>query len=188
MKLLQSFLLTTSFILSPLVWAGAEQHDIDPVHSNVSFQVRHFVSKLPGSFAKFSGRIDYVPENPSQSTVEASVDVKSVNTNNAKRDDHLRGVDFFNVTKYPLAEFKSKSWVKTAENQFDVLGDLTINEITKSVLFKVSYLGAQTTANKTVAGWSATATISRKDFGVSYGAGAIGDEVILNLELQTVIK
>jgi len=192
MHLIKSILLISSFALTATVWGAEavkpERHDIDPVHSSVTFQVRHLVSKLPGNFSEFSGFINFVPSNINESKVSAKVKVNTVSTNNAKRDAHLNNPDFFATAQYPDATFESTSWKQVAENKYEVIGDLTIRGATRQTTFQVTHAGTQVTPEKTVGGWSAIAGIKRSDFGIDYGSGMIGDDVTITIELETIVK
>jgi polyisoprenoid-binding protein YceI len=172
--------------------AAVETYTIDPVHSSVAFSIRHFVSKVPGSFTKFSGTIVVDRANLEKSSVEAIIDVASISTANEKRDGHLKTPDFFDTAKFGTATFKSKSWKKTGEDSFDVTGDLTIHGVTKEIVLKTKLLafgpgmqGAQ------LSGWEATATINKADFGVNGPAmlgKALGDDVTLNISIEADLK
>src|SRR5437763_13495528 len=98
--------------------AAADVYTIDPVHSNVGFSIRHFVSKVSGKFSKFTGTVTVDRDNPQNSRAEASIDVASINTDNEKRDNHLRSADFFDAAKYPKITFKSTSWKATGKDTF----------------------------------------------------------------------
>src|ERR1035437_2848495 len=120
--------------------AAVETYAIDPVHSSVGFSIRHFVSKVPGTFTKFSGTITVDRANLEKSSVEATIDVGSVNTANEKRDGHLKSPDFFDTAKFGTATFKSKSWKKTGEDSYDITGDLTLHGVTKEIVLKTKLL------------------------------------------------
>jgi polyisoprenoid-binding protein YceI len=172
--------------------AAVETYTIDPVHSSVAFSIRHFVSKVPGSFTKFSGTITVDRANLEKSSVEATIDVASVSTANEKRDAHLKSPDFFDTAKFGTATFKSKSWKKTGEDSFDITGDLTLHGVTKEIVLKTKLLafgpgmqGAQ------LSGWEATATLNKTDFGVngpSMLGKALGDEVTLTIGIEADLK
>ena len=172
--------------------AAVETYVIDPVHSSVGFSVRHFVSKVPGTFSKFSGTIVVDRANLEKSTVEATIDVASISTANEKRDGHLKSPDFFDTAKFGTATFKSKSWKKTGEDSFDITGDFTLHGVTKEIVLKTKLLafgpgmqGAQ------LSGWEATAVINKADFGVTGPAmlgKALGDEVTLTIAIEADLK
>jgi len=165
--------------------AAADKWKIDPVHSSVGFTVRHFVSKVPGNFARFEGTIVFDKANPTASTVEATIQSTSVTTNNEKRDAHLGSGDFFLTEKFPALKFKSKSWTKTGEDTYGIVGDLTIKDITKEVTLATKLLGVGLGAGgKTISGWEATTKIDRRDFGITYGPAVVGNDVDILINIQ----
>lgn len=172
--------------------AAVETYAIDPVHSSVAFSVRHFVSKVPGKFSKFSGTITVDRDNLEKSSVEASIDVGAINTDNEKRDNHLRSADFFDAGTFPKISFKSKTWKKTGADTFDVIGDLTIKDVTKEVVLKTKLLGFGAGMPGTqLSGWEATTTINKAEFNVKDPAmldAALGDEVAILLNIEAGLK
>lgn len=172
--------------------AAVETYKIDPVHSSVGFNIRHFVSKVPGTFTKFSGTITVDRDNLEKSSVEATVEVTSVNTANEKRDAHLQSPDFFDTAKFATATFKSKAWKKTGEDTFDVTGDLTLHGVTKEVVLKTKLLGfGEGMKGAKLSGWEITAVINKADFGVSGPAmlgKALGNEVTLNIGIEAGLQ
>src|SRR4051812_37955074 len=175
-------------VLSALVssaHASVETYKIQTAHSSINFGVRRFFTKIPGSFARFEGTVVVDRENPEKSSTEANIEVSSVNTNDSKRDAHLQTGDFLLSEKFPAIHFKSKSWTKTGVDTYDVAGDLTIKDITKPVVLKTKVLGFGTGARGAqIAGFEASTTINRTDFGITYGKPAIADEVevLINIE------
>ena len=178
--------LASLFTLAAAVQAAPEAFKIDTTHSSVGFSIRHFFSKVPGSFAKFEGVINYDSANPEGSSVEATVDVTTVDTQSQKRDDHLRSKDFFTVEQFPTASFKSKSWKKTGENTYDVTGDLTIKGATKETVLHVTLLGMGPgmKPGSTLSGWEAKTTIKRADFGITGFDKVLGDTVDLTMNIE----
>ena len=178
--------------LAASVRADVETYAIDPVHSSVGFSIRHFFSKVPGSFTKFSGTITADRANLENSTVEATIDIGSVSTANAQRDTHLKTPDFFDVAKFPTMAFKSKAWKKTGDDTFDVTGDLTIKDVTKEVVLKVHLLGFGPGARGAMlSGWEATTTLNKADFGVNGPAALgkmLGDEVAITIGVEADLK
>jgi polyisoprenoid-binding protein YceI len=166
---------------------------IDAVHSDVSFSVRHMmVSKVKGRFGSFSGTI-VTAENPLESKVTAEIDATSIDTNQGQRDAHIKSADFFEVEKYPTITFTSTS-VAPAGDDFIVQGDLTIKGNTKSVPLKLELNGFGPDAyGGTRAGFTATTEISRKEFGVDIdmpmdgGGVVVGDKVTITLEIEAVL-
>jgi polyisoprenoid-binding protein YceI len=110
--------------------AAIETYNIDPVHSSVGFTIRHLVGKVPGRFTQFSGAITVDRDNLENSSVSAVILVGSVDTDNDKRNGHLKTADFFDAATYSTITFKSTSWKKTGEGAFDVTGDLNIINVT----------------------------------------------------------
>ena len=169
---------------------------IDPVHSEVSFVVRHMmVSKVRGRFDKFEGTI-VTAEDPLASSVTAAVDLSSINTGQEQRDAHIRSADFFEVEKYPQMTFVSTG-VKSGEEGFILEGDLTLKGITKPVAFNLEVNGIGPDAyGGTRIGFSAESQIGRSDFGVSFngpipgvpGGAVVSENVTINLEIEGVLQ
>lgn len=163
---------------------------IDPTHSEVAFSVRHLmISKVKGTFERFTATFT-TGENPLDSTVEATAEVASVNTNEPNRDGHLRTGDFFEAEQYPQIHFVSTS-VRPNGDDFLVDGDLTIKGTTKPVTFEVEFGGFGTDPyGNYKAGLTAKTTIDRTDFGLTYNAALetggvlIGEKVTITLDLQ----
>jgi polyisoprenoid-binding protein YceI len=167
---------------------------IDPSHSEVGFSVRHLmVSKVKGTFETFGGTIT-VGADPLQSSVEADVDLSSINTRDANRDNHLRSADFFEVETHPTLTFRSTA-VKPNGDDFVVLGDLTIKGTTLPVELDLEFNGTHPDPwGGTRAGFSAETEISRKQFGVDFevpmdGPGVVvGDKIKVYLEVEAVLQ
>lgn len=172
--------------------AAVETYVIDPVHSAVGFNIRHFVAKVPGKFNEFSGTIAVDRANLENSSVEATIQTASVDTADQKRDAHLRDPDFFEVEKFPTMTFKSKSWRKTGEDTFDVVGDLTIKGITKEVVLKTTLLGfGEGMQGAQLSGWEATTTVEKSDFalkGPAILSAALGDKVTITINVEAALK
>ncbi len=166
---------------------------IDPTHSEVQFKVKHLViSTVTGTFNSFEGALTSESEDFSDAKINFSIDAKSIDTNQAQRDGHLQSADFFDVEKYPKINFASTSFKKKGE-QYKLTGNLTIKDVTKSVELDVEYGGSATDPyGNHKAGFEIAGKISRKDFGLTWGAvteaGAIvvGDEIKLNINVQVV--
>jgi len=177
---------------APSVWAQAVQYEIDPVHSSAQFSVRHLmVSNVRGEFAKVTGTVVYDPKNLKASSVEAVIDATTINTHEPKRDAHLKSPDFFDVAKYPTLTFKSKKLQEAGKGKLRVTGDLTIHGATREVVLEVEGPSPEVRIGKNVkSGASASTTISRKDFGLTWnraleaGGWVVGDEVKITLEIE----
>jgi polyisoprenoid-binding protein YceI len=168
--------------------------DIDPVHSDVSFAVRHMmVSKVRGRFATFSGAI-VTGGDVTDSSVVASIDPASIDTGNEQRDADLRSARFFDVQNHPVWTFRSTS-VRTDGNGFLVDGELTIKGVTRSVplALEVNGIGPDT-GGGTRAGFSASTTIDRNDFGVDInlpldgGGVVVADKVQITLDIEAILR
>ena len=169
--------------------AAVETYAIDSVHSSVGFSIRHFVSKVPGSFTKFSGTIVVDHDNLEHSAVEATIDIGSVSTANEKRDTHLRSPDFFDAAKFGTMNFKSKTWKKTGADAFDVTGDLTLHGVTKEVVLKVKLLGfGPGMGGAMLSGWEASTTLQRADFGIAGFKGMLGDDVGVTIGIEAGLR
>ena len=173
--------------------AEVETYNIDPMHSSAGFTLRHVLSKFSSSFTKVTGTITVDRENLEKSNVTASISVTALNTDSEKRDNHIKGPDFFDVAKFPAMTFKSTSWKKTGENTFDVTGDLTIKDVTKPVVLKTTLLGfgAGMGPGSFLSGWAATTTIKKSEFnmaGPAMLAKALGDDVAIVLNVEAVYK
>jgi polyisoprenoid-binding protein YceI len=170
--------------------------DIDPVHSEVAFTIRHMaVSKVRGRFDKFEGVL-VTGEDPLSSTVTATIDATSINTNNEQRDGHIKSADFFAVETHPHLTFTSTG-ITDEGGELSLHGDLTIRGVTRPVTFslEINGFGPDPTGG-TRAGFSATAEINRQDFGVTWsatvpgvpGALVVSDKVSINLEIEAVLQ
>jgi polyisoprenoid-binding protein YceI len=172
--------------------AAVETYAIDPVHSSVGFSIRHIFSKVPGSFTKFSGTIVVDRDNLENSKVSAVIEVGSINTASDKRDSDLKAPSFFDAAKYATITFTSKSWKKTGDSTYDVTGDLTIKDVTKEVVLKVSSLGfGPGMMGKPVSGWEADVTLDRNDYGVtgpSMLGKALGNDVAVSISVEADLK
>ena len=185
-------LLAAACGLANAAQAAVETYVIDPVHSSVEFKIRHIVGKVPGAFTKFSGTIVVDRDNLENSSVEATIDVASINTFNDNRDKDLKSPGYFDVAKYATMTFKSTSWKKTGDASFDVTGDLTIHGVTKEVVLKVDSLGfGPGMQGAQLSGWDASTTINRADFGVTGPPPAdamLGKDVAITITVEAKLK
>ena len=157
---------------------------IDPVHSDVSFTVRHLgVSKVRGQFRSFEGQI-VTAENPLESAVTATIDASSIDTRNEQRDAHVRNEDFLDVATFPELSFASTG-MRVDGDDFLLDGDLTLHGVTKPVTLELEINGfADGLDGNPVVGFSATTEISRKEFGMSGAQGVVGDKIKILLEIE----
>ena len=174
---------------SPVLTAETTEWDVDPSHSGIYFNVRHLgIVDVHGIFGKCSGTVMLDDQDVSKSTVNATVDVSSVETGVDARDKHLETPDFFDVMKFPALTFQSTRVWKTESGGLKMTGNLTIHGVTKEVTFDVTGPTAPITAMKaTRRGVSATAKIDRKDFGMSFD-DTVGADIVIDLEIDLIKK
>lgn len=190
---MRQFLILVSVFVAVAV--QAEIYDIDSEHSEVGFRVKHLVGKVPGRFTKFSGTIDFTPGKPKTWKVDAAIDPASINTDNEKRDNHLRSADFFDVAKYPAMTFKSTKITIDKSELIKLYGELTMHGVTKPVVLNLEIGGTITDPwGNQKAGFSAKGEINRKDFGIVWnktldsGGLILGDDITVNIELEAQVK
>ncbi len=166
-------------------------YNVDKVHSEVGFRVRHFVSKVSGRFDDFSGTISVVPGKPAASSVEFAIRTASINTANTGRDNHLRSADFFDAEKNPEITFKSTKIVPVDADTFNVTGIFTMHGTAKELTIPVDFGGTVTDARGTEkAGFSLATKLNRKDYGIVWnqtldsGSMVLGDEVEITVNIE----
>ncbi len=168
--------------------AAMETFRIDPEHTNIGFKVRHFFSKVPGRFNKFEGQIRLDRENLAKgSSVEITIDAASIDTNDEKRDQHLRSADFFDVANHPKLTFKSTKVRQAGDNKLKVDGNLTIRGVTRPVTLDVDVLGFGKGYGFR-GGFEANTTINRKDFGVAWNDIVEGGGYVLGNDVEIVLN
>jgi len=188
-----SILLSLVLIASLGMYAQKTTYGFDKAHTNVRFSIAHMViSEVDGNFSDFDGKVVTSKEDFSDADISFKINVKSINTDDAKRDEHLRSPDFFDVANNPEITFESKSMEKISEKEYKLTGDLSMNGKTKSVTLDVKYGGTIVDPwGNTKAGFKITGTINRLDWGLKYnsvmdsGGLLIGEEVdiVCNVEL-----
>ncbi len=164
---------------------------LDRAHSRIKFTVKHMmISEVEGSFKDFNIIFKSSKDDFSDATVEATIKTASIDTDNERRDNHLRSDDFFNAEKYPEIKFQSERLEKVGENRYKIYGDLTIRDVTKKVAFDAEYTGSVTTNRGKVSGWKATLTLNRFDYGLKWnqaietGGLVAGENVHVTLLLE----
>ena len=170
--------------------ALAQTWDIDSTHSQATFAVRHLmVATVRGEFGKMSGTVQYDGKDLSTLKANATIDVASVSTREQKRDDHLRSADFFDAAQYPTITFVSKRVQPVGAGKFKLIGDLTMKGVTKEVTLDVEgpTPPVKGSRGETRVGATATTTINRKDFGVSWNRALDGGGVVVSDEVQVTI-
>lgn len=165
---------------------------VDPTHSAIEFSVKHMmIAKVKGSFNKFEASILANPSDLTTAEIDFAVDVASIDTRNADRDNHLRSADFFDVEKNPTLTFKSTKIVKTDEDEYDVTGDVTLNGVTQEETFNITFEGqGKDPWGNEKAGFSGKGKVKRSDYGLTYNAALetggvlIGDQITLTIEIE----
>jgi polyisoprenoid-binding protein YceI len=190
----------TGTLLSTEAPSKVDKHtiwQIDPHHSFVEFAVKHMMfTTVKGRFTGIDGTINCADEgDPTQATVEATIEADTIDTGDEDRDNHLRSPDFLDAGKYATITFKSKRIERRGEDQYRMIGDLTIKEVTREVVLQMTYNGrGKNPFGKEVAGFTAETTINRKDYGLKWnvaletGGMLVGDRVDILIEIQAVKK
>jgi polyisoprenoid-binding protein YceI len=186
----------TRFVASlilPVVLSSAalanETYKFDQSHSTIGFNVHQFLGTTNGRFTKFNGEIDIDREHPEKSSVSAKIDVRSIDTRIQKRDDHLRSAEFFDVAKFPEITFKSRSVKQTGPQSGDILGDLTMHDVTKSITLHLKLLSPLSNDMKQTRWAITTEPLKRSEFNLMFSQGAeavsgISQTVAINIEVE----
>ena len=190
--MLKRLLVLTIVFAFSATGSQAADWEIDVAHSSIGFSVSHLViSKVKGSFHDYSATINFEADKLESGTVEMTVQIGSIDTDDAKRDEHLKSPDFFDAAGFPSMTFISKSVHDIDGNKFKITGDLTIRGTTREVVFDAEFRGVVNDPwGNTKAGFSATSEINRQDFGVKWnksldaGGVVVGDDVTIELELE----
>jgi polyisoprenoid-binding protein YceI len=176
----------------PALAQGTTSWEIDPAHSNAQFTVRHLgISNVQGEFTKIAGSIVLNEQDPTKSSVTATVDMASVDTRNGGRDGDLKSANFFDVAKFPEMTFKSKSISRGADGKLQMTGDLSLHGVTKEVTFAID---GPSDAIKDPwgnmrRGASASAKIHRSDFGITkYPSTMVGEDINITLDVEFTKK
>ena len=195
-RLAFSLVFALALLLAPAAYPQTSAWAIDPQHSTAQFTVRHLgISNVTGNFTKVSGSVDLNEKDITQSRVDAVIDVSSVDTRVADRDKDLRSANFFDVEKYPTIEFKSRKIVNNA-GRLQLVGDLTMHGTTREVSLDVEppTQALNDPWGNVRRGFSASTTINRKDFGLTYnhalktGEAVVGDNVKIQIDVELVKK
>jgi polyisoprenoid-binding protein YceI len=185
-------LLALAALCASLLTARADDtYKIDPVHSSISFKVRHFFSYVTGDFTKFEGTIQVDSAHPEKSSVTATIDAASIDTKNAHRDEDLRSANFFEVAKYPTITFKSKSVKQTGADSGDIVGNLTMHGVTREITLHARFLGkGKGMRGSAISGWEVRPDpIKRSDYGLNWskaieGTAVVGAEVTVTIDVE----
>jgi len=185
-----SLLLLASPALAQDTW------NVDKGHSEIGFQIRHFVTKVRGRFTDFSGTIVANPAKPEASSVEFAIKATSIDTDNENRDKDLRSANFFDVEKFPEISFKSSKVKAAGKDRYDVTGTLIMHGVSREITLPVTFLGSVPTKDRqgregAKAGFETSVTLNRKDFDITYnrpidnGGLMLGDDVLIQINLET---
>ncbi len=176
--------------------ASAANYKVDKAHTGVTFKVRHLFTKMAGRFDDFEGTVKFDPSNFAAASVEGTIKAASVNTNNPKRDTHLKNKDFFDVENHPTITFKSTKVtdIDTANQTAKLHGNLTLHGVEKPVVLDVAYLGTGNDPwGNARGGFTATTVINRKDFGINWnetldsGGLLIGEDVEVEINVEALV-
>ena len=172
---------------------AADTYKVDPVHSDVSFQVRHLLSQVRGKFNEYEGTIQLDPAKVENSSVEFKVKTASIDTGVADRDKHLRTADFFDDEKFPEISFKSKSIKATGKDTYNVTGTFSMHGVSKDITLPVSFLGTvKDPWGNQRAAFATETTLNRKDYAIVWnkaldnGGAMLGDDVKIAINLEAV--
>lgn len=190
--MLKSFLFLISFLLVSSV-SMAASYKVDPDHSNISFTIKHLFSQVTGDFTQYEGTFNFDPKKNTAGDLNFTVKTESINTKNAKRDDHLKGADFFDVSKFPTATFVSTKVTPKGGKKFNIEGNMTMHGVTKPLKFEGTYLGEDKDPwGNMRAGFTANIKLKRKDFNIVWnkkldsGNFMLGEEVTLAVQLEAM--
>lgn len=176
--------------------AAPVTYKVDPDHTTVGFKIRHLFSQVQGRFDKFEGTITFDPDAPGSTKVEGSIAAASINTNHAKRDAHLRNPDFFDVEKYPKISFRSTgvAEVDATKKSGKLNGILSMHGVDKPIVLDVAFLGeGKDPWGNRRSGFTATTTLKRKDFGITWnetlesGGVLLGEDVQIEIQVEGLV-
>lgn len=162
---------------------------LDKAHTNVRFSVAHLVvSDVDGSFKSFDGSMTSAKPDFTDAAISFTADVASINTDNENRDKHLQSDDFFNAAKFPQIKFASKSFQSLGNNKYKLTGDLTIRDVTKPVVFDVTYGGTVTAMGGTHAGFKAKSSINRFDYNLKWSAATEAGGLVVGKDVEITLN
>ena len=187
---LASVALSVAALFAAAAQAAPSPYVLDPHHTQITFGWTHFgFSHMSGRFDKVDGTFLFDPAAPAKSKVEVSIPIASITTGVADLDEDLRSDGFFDAGKFPNATFKSTSVKSTGKDKLAVSGDLTIHGVTKPVILDVTInkIGMHPMAQRAAAGFDASTTIKRTDFGISKYAPNVSDEIQIHISTETMV-
>lgn len=162
---------------------------LDKSHSQVKFTVTHMlISEVDGLFKNFDIVVHAGKDDFTDATIEATIKTASIDTENERRDNHLRSDDFFNAEQFPEIKFKSHSFEKVGEKQYKIHGDLTIRDVTKKVTFQATNSGSMKTSRGLTSGWKAELTINRFDYGLKWNSAVESGGLVVSEDVRITIN
>ena len=183
---MKKILLAAVLALSFVGGANAAAYKIDGSHTQVQFTYSHFgFSNITGRFDTVTGTFDFDAAKPENSSISVEIPISSLSTGVTKLDDHMRSPDFFDAAQFPTATFKSTKVTATGEGKLDVAGDLTIHGVTRPVVLAVTINKIGKKGDKDAAGFDASVTIKRSEFGIAKYVPAVSDEVRIAITTET---
>ena len=194
-RILGSLLAFGTILLTSAASAQSTKWVVDKAHSNVKFTVTHMaISEVDGYFKSFDGTLESAKPDFSDAKIQFNIDVASIGTDNENRDNHLKGDDFFNAAQFPKISFTSTSMKPLGGNKYQLTGNMTVRDVTKTVTWDVTYGGIMSTQRGRKAGFKAKATINRFDYNLKWnrameaGGLVVGEnvDVVLNIQLNEV--
>ena len=184
--------LVTAIVIASVVSSVAQSTNwaMDNVHSKIQFNIDHMViSEVSGYFHTYEGTIVSSKDDFSDASIEFSIDVNSIDTDNENRDGDLKSDNFFDAAKYPKITFKSSSMKKIADGKYKLTGDITMHGVTKQVIMDVTYGGTINDPwGNTKAGFKITGALNRKDFGLTYNATLEAGGLVVGEEVRLVCR
>ncbi len=171
--------------------AAAERYAFDPAHTNIDWSANHFGFSNPtGKFAQATGTLVLDEAKPAASTVNVTIDMTKLVTGIDKFNEHLKSKDFLDVAQFPTAQFVSKTVKVTGQNTADITGDLTLHGVTKPVTLKTTLnkIGPSVMTKVKTAGFAATTTLKRSEFGISSYVPGVSDEVVLTITAEANLE
>lgn len=189
MKRIYTLAVIAIAVVANLSVSAQTKWTVDKSHSNVKFGVTHMVvSELEGTFKVFDGTLEHNKPDFSDAKVNFAIDVASVNTDNERRDGHLKGDDFFNAEKFPKMTFVSTAVKPLGNNKYEMAGNLTIRDVTKPVVFQVSHGGVLTTSRGAKAGFKATTTINRFDYNLKWDRATETGGLVVSKDVNITVN
>lgn len=187
-KTITTLLISTSIAIDNCnVFAADYVIDTQGAHASINFKIMHAgFSWMTGRFNQFQGNFSYDKDNVTASKVSVEIDAASVDTNHAKRDKHLRSADFLEVDKFPKANFVSKKFIDKGDGKIEIIGDLTLHGVTKSITLQAQRVAEGERKGKYLAGFAGTTELTLKDYNIKRSLGPASESVLLELHIEGI--